>query len=709
MENRVKKAKNVIMDWVKDPLYVPMKEKELAIFMQVEPQDRPILKQALEELLAESKLSINKRGKYSVAKEKIIRGTFIGNKKGFGFIEVEGLTEDYFVPEEYVNDAFHEDIVEAVLVPATRGKRQEAKVINIVEHGITTMVGTFEASANFGFVIPDNQKIAEDIFIPGPWTKKAVSGHKVVVEITDYGNKFNRRRPEGKVIEILGHANDPGVDIISVVRAFGLPMEFTEEVLNQAERVAKPVSEADCNGRRDLRQLRMVTIDGEDAKDLDDAVSLEKDGEDYLLGVHIADVTNYVQERSALDKEALKRGTSVYLTDRVIPMLPHTLSNGICSLNANEDRLALSCLMKIDKSGKVIDHDICESVICVDRRMSYTEVNRILTQKSEEDVKEYGELCDMFELMGELSLILQAVRQKRGAIDFDFPEAKIKLTPEGKPVEVYPYERNAATKLIEDFMLLANETVAEHYYWLETPFVYRIHENPDLEKIQQLTGTIANLGYSMKVSGDEIHPKEIQKLLNRTKGTKEEALIGRMALRSMKQAKYSTECVGHFGLACEYYCHFTSPIRRYPDLQIHRIIKESIRGRMKDNRISHYQEILPLVAYQTSKLERRAEDAERETVKIKMAQYMEERIGEVFEGHISGVTSWGIYVELPNTIEGMIRVEYLTDQFYNYNEAKCELVGVRNKKTYQLGQELRVVVKYVDPVLHTIDFDLADE
>jgi ribonuclease R len=570
------------------------------------------------------------------------------------------------------------------------------------------IVGIFDKSnKNYGFVIPDNTKLADDIFVPSERSKGAVSGHKVVCEITDYGK--NNRKPEGKIVEILGHVNDPGVDIMSIVKGYELPVEFSEKIMHQVENVSNEVSEADMAGRRDLRGVQMVTIDGEDAKDLDDAVSLTMDGDLYKLGVHIADVTNYVQENSALDWEAKNRGTSVYLVDRVIPMLPHKLSNGICSLNAGENRLALSCLMTIDKKGEVVSHEIVESVIKVDRRMTYTSVKKILEDNDEDEINEYEELVPMFELMQELAHILREKRKKRGSIDFDFPETKIILDKDGHPIEIKPYDRNVATKIIEDFMLIANETVAQHFYWMELPFVYRTHDNPDSEKIDKLATFIRNFGYSIKSQQDEIHPKELQKLLTKIEDTPEEALISRLTLRSMKQAKYTTECTGHFGLACQYYCHFTSPIRRYPDLQIHRIIKEQLRGRLNEKRIDHYNEILPEVAKHSSEMERRADEAERETDKLKKVEFMEGHIGEIFEGVISSITSWGVYVELPNTIEGMIHVSMLPGDYFYYDEESYEMVGQATNIRYKLGQTLKVRVNATDKISRTIDFVIPQD
>lgn len=726
-EEKKDKRKKLILELFKDDLYSPMKRKELAMFMQVSDEIRPEFDSLIDEMLAEGSIEQTKRGKLVLAGAAGVPGSkgpgakgtgdekqapgftgrYIGNAKGFGFVEVEGMEEDFFIPEGMENTACHNDTVEIALLHGGKkqGARVEARVVKVLERSTDVIVGTYEASKNYGFVIADNAKFSNDIFIPKEHSKGAVDGHKVIVEITNYGD--SRHNPEGKIVEIIGHQNDPGVDILSIALAFGLPTDFPEKVLNQAESLNKPVSQADMEGRTDLRDTVMVTIDGEDAKDLDDAVSLSMDGENYVLGVHIADVSNYVQENSALDREAIKRGTSAYLADRVIPMLPHALSNGICSLNHGEDRLAMSCIMKIDNTGRVVDYNICESVVNINHRMSYTEVKKIIEDHDPEMIEKYSDVSDMLEKMQELSLILRNKRHKRGAIDFDFPETKLVLDKNGEPIEIKPYERNEATKLIESFMLAANETVAEHYYWKELPFLYRIHENPDEEKIKKLRTFIKNFGYFIKSTGDEIHPKEFQKLIEKVEGTKEEPLISRLTLRSMQQAKYSVECEGHFGLACEYYTHFTSPIRRYPDLQIHRIIKDDLRGRLNERKLEHYNEILPAVAVSTSKDERRADEAERETVKLKKAQYMASRIGEIYEGVISGVTNWGIYVELENTVEGLVHVSTLKG-YYRYDEAKYELIGEDTGITYRLGETVKVMVHDVDMTLRTVDFIIAD-
>lgn len=702
-----KTRKQIVYQFICDEMYVPMKIKELAIVLGVKKEDRPELEEILLELMVEGKIALSKRGKYTKAEETQTIGVFTSHPKGFGFVSIEGEDEDIFIPEAKVGDALHMDKVQVVVSPFATGRRKEGVIVKVLERGMKQIVCTYEESKSFGFAVPDNPRFGTDIFIPIEKSKGAVKGHKVVVEITKYARPG--KSPEGKVVEILGHVNDPGTDILSIVRAYELPMEFSEKIMHQVENVAKDVSGADMAGRMDLRNTVMVTIDGEDAKDLDDAVSVCKDGDNYVLGVHIADVTNYVQEKSALDVEALKRGTSVYLVDRVIPMLPHALSNGICSLNAGEDRLALSCIMTINPKGEVIDHTIAETVIKVDTRMSYTSVKKILEDKDEEEIEKYRDLVPMFELMEELAAILRKKRMKRGSIDFDFPETKVILDSEGKPIDIKPYDRNVATKIIEDFMLIANETVAADYFWQELPFVYRTHDNPDDEKIKKLSMFINNFGYHIHLGGEDIHPKELQKLLTKIEGSPEEALISRLTLRSMKQAKYTTSCTGHFGLAANYYCHFTSPIRRYPDLQIHRIIKENLRGRMNAKRIEHYEKILNDVAKQASETERRAEEAERETVKLKKVQYMENFIGEEFEGVISGVMEWGIFVELPNTVEGLVRVTELRDDYYHFIEANYEMVGENSGKTYKLGQKVKVRVEGTDRIARTVDFSLVED
>ena len=585
-------------------------------------------------------------------------------------------------------------------------KLSEASVEKILERGLKTVVGVYQKNKKFGFVIPDNSRIDSDIFIPGRFENGAKSGDRVVAELTSYGDKV--RSAEGKIIEVIGDYTDPLTDVLSVVRELKIPYEFPEEVTADLKRIPDEVDPRELATRTDLRDLVTVTIDGEDAKDLDDAITLYEENGMYKLGVHIADVSHYVTENSPLDKEALNRGTSCYLVDKVIPMLPEKLSNGICSLNAGKDRLTLSCLMDIDKNGNIVSHKICESVINVNERMTYTAVSAIVEDRDPETMERYSELVPLFDLMLEVSDLLREKRRQRGSIDFDFDESKI-VVEDGKVSYIGAYERRRSNGIIEDFMLAANETIAEDYFWQELPFEYRVHEAPDAEKVKQLGVLISKFGFYFKASRDNVHPKEFQKLIDSISGSECENLVSRMTLRTMKQAKYSTECTGHFGLACRYYCHFTSPIRRYPDLQIHRIIKDNLRGRMNESKIEHYQSILPEVAKRSSEMERRADEAERETIKLKKTEYMQAHIGEEFDGVISGITKWGMYVELPNTIEGLVHVTNMTDDHYEYNEERYEMIGMHTRKVYKLGEALRVQVLDADRLMRTIDFKIVNQ
>ncbi len=709
MKNEINR-KQMVYEFIKDKDYKPLKSKEMALLFCVPKKERKEFHDILDELVAEGSVMIDAKGRYRLPKESVNTGVFMGTSRGFGFVRIEGQEDDIFIPEQQCGNAYDGDVVLVQIYKESggKGRRREGKIIKVVERANETIVGTFEKKEHFGFVVPDREKFTSDIYIGKGKTMGAVTGHKVVVRILDFGDE--KKSPEGEVVEILGHKNDPGVDIASIIRDFCLPEEFPQEVMRQAGATTDVVSTEEIAGRMDLRDRQTVTIDGEDAKDLDDAITLAKmqDG-GYELGVHIADVTHYVTEGSALDKEALKRGTSVYLADRVIPMLPHRLSNGICSLNQGEDRLALSCIITYDKNGKIRDSRIGESVIQVDRRMSYTDVNAIVTLLDEEKRNEYETFVPMFEDMKELAGILRQNRKKQGSIDFDFPECKIQLDEQGVPVDIVPYDRNVATRIIEEFMLAANKVVAEDYFWQEIPFVYRTHEYPDLEKMKELAAMARSFSHTLKVGQEEVHPKEIQKLIESIEGTEEEVFLSRLTLRAMKRAKYATENDGHFGLATKYYCHFTSPIRRYPDLQIHRIIKESLRKGLPEKRRQHYESILPQVAKASSDLERRADDAEREVDKLKKAEYMRSKIGEVYEGIISGVTSWGIYVELTNTVEGMIRLADLEDDVYEYDSDNYRVMGRYSEKEYRLGEKITVQVARADTASRTIDFVIPRE
>ena len=745
------RRKKFILELMGDPIYQPMRLREISSLLRLSKEEKRELYDVLDELCEEGKVSVDRKGRYEKVKGKWKKkkddryyddrreeygseygrkkkdknkkdknkkeqpegiqaeGTFIGHPKGFGFVEIEGQDEDIFIPESDTGTAMHQDKVRIIIRDDKKeGKRQEGVVVKVLERGMPEIVGTYQLNRDFGFVISDNPKFSKDIFIPRKEAAGIKNGDKVIAVITDYGS--GNKNPEGKIKENLGNIRTPGTDILAIVKSFGIPSEFPEKVMKQAQRVPDHVLDADRDGRLDLRHLQTVTIDGEDAKDLDDAISLTKEGDIYHLGVHIADVSNYVQYNSALDREALKRGTSVYLADRVVPMLPECLSNGICSLNQGEDRLALSCLMDINEKGKVVSHQIAETVINVNERMCYTDVKNILEDTDEEAKKRYDALIPMFFMMKELSGILRNSRHHRGSIDFDFPESKIILNAAGKAIDVKPYEANVATKIIEDFMLMANETVAQEYCTEEIPFVYRTHDNPDPEKVESLLTLLHNQGVKIQKAKEEITPKEIQQIIESIEGLPNEAMISRLVLRSMKQAKYTTECSGHFGLAAKYYCHFTSPIRRYPDLQIHRIIKDNLRGRlMREGRTEHYAEILDEVARQSSVCERRADEAERESDKLKKAEYMSYHLGEEFEGIISGVTGWGLYVELPNTVEGLVHVNTLRDDYYVFDQESYELRGEMTKKVYKLGDKVRVRVADADKMLKTVDFELVSD
>jgi len=703
LENR----KKTVLELIAHPQYVPMKIKEIAILLDISKEKRDELKEVLDSLLEEGKIGLSKRGKYGRAEETAQSGIFSGTTKGFGFVTVEGISGDIYVHESNVNGALHGDKVQVAVVDSGHhGNRKEGKILKILERNTVEVVGVYQRNRHYGFVIPDNTRITNDIFIPDGKEKGAVDGHKVVAKLVRYAD--DTHNPEGEIVEILGHRNDPGVDITSVVRAYGIPDEFPEDVMEQVKGVGDTVDVSLFPNRLDLRDWQTVTIDGEDAKDLDDAVTISPTANGYRLGVHIADVSQYVPEGSPLDCEALHRGTSVYLTDRVIPMLPHRLSNGICSLNQGEDRLALSCVMEMDEKGTVTGHQLAETMIRVDRRMTYTAVNAVL-EEDPEAVSEHEEYVEMFRNMKVLADLLRKKRRKRGSIDFDLPESKISLDEQGRPIDIQPYARNQTTDIIEDFMLIANETVAEDYFWQDLPFLYRTHDKPDPEKILGLAALIRTLGAKLRSDKGELHPKELQKMLASIADSPEEAFISRLALRSMKQARYSPECTGHFGLAANYYCHFTSPIRRYPDLQIHRIIKENLAGRLDENRISHYHKILQEVANTSSMTERHAVDAERTVNKMKMAQYMETRIGESYIGMVSGVTKWGMYVELPNTVEGLVHIAKMDQDYFRLDEEHYELVGERTGIVYRMGQKVRIQVSGVDLTANTIDFCIDTE
>lgn len=707
----LKERKERILAYMESEGYVPIKRRDMRAMLSVPQEDREKFESLINELIAEGRVFETKKGKLASPKDlQMATGTFIGHARGFGFVTPDAGGEDIFIPASETMGAMQKDrVLYKMLHKAEKGKKADGVIVRILERGQQRIVGTFEAgSKGYGFVVADDKKIAKDIFISRENTKGAVTGHKVVVEITDYGE--DRRNPEGKVIEILGHVNDPGVDVLSVIRRYELAVEFPEEVYAEIEHLGTEVAEADKKGREDLRDLLTITIDGADAKDLDDAVSLKRLGNgNFELGVHIADVSHYVRENTALDKEAYARGTSVYLVDRVIPMLPHKLSNGICSLNPHVDRLALSCLMEVNGRGEVVSHRILESVINSDYRMTYTAVREILEDGTPALLEQYAEILPMLEDMEELRQILGEKRRKRGSVNFDLPESKIILDENGKPIDIKPYEKSIATNMIEEFMLVCNETIAENSFWQEMPFMYRSHQEPDEDKLEKMEQFLRGFGYYLRKKDGEIHPRELQKVLQKAEETDEERIITRMVLRSMMQARYTAENGGHFGLAAKYYCHFTSPIRRYPDLEIHRMIKKMLHGELDEKASVYYRRKMPDWAKHCSKQERVAEDAERDTDALKKVEFMEDKVGQIYEGIISGVTNWGIYVELPNTIEGMVALSQMDDDYYEFDEKKMLVFGKRTKKSYRLGDKVVVSVAKVDRMMGTIDFAFAEE
>ena len=700
--------KQKLLGLISEAAYNPLKKEELAMIFDIHHTEMPMFYNFLDELVESGYLILTKKGKYTSPNQMgLFVGKLVSHKKGFGFVESdEEYTQDLFIPADSLNGAMHNDrVIAEITTPATDEKRAEGRIIKVVERAITDVVGTFQESKNFGFVLPDNKKFNKDIFIPRKFFNGARGNDKVVCRITQWPTED--RKPEGKIIEILGQKGDRYVEIASVIREHGLPEEFPKKVLDEAEKVAIEIPQEEIDRRLDIRDMNIFTIDGEDAKDLDDAVSIEVlDNGNYKLGVHIADVTHYVKEKSKLDKEALKRATSVYLVDKVIPMLPKTLSNGVCSLNPFEDKLTLSVFMEIDHKGEVVKHDIKETIINSKARMTYTEVSDILEKDDEKLKKTFAKVADDFFTAEKLARILMKRREKRGAIDFDFPEAKIILNNDGDVVDIVQYERRISNRIIEEFMLITNETVAEHFFWLNMPFVYRVHETPAHEKIETLNKFISTFGYVIKGDLESVHPKALQGIIEQIHGKTEEKAISTIMLRSLKQARYSPECVGHFGLAAQYYSHFTSPIRRYPDLQIHRIIKEFLNGKISQKRQDQLAQIVDYASTQSSEREREAELAERDVKDIYKARYMEDRVGEEFVGIVSSVTSFGMFIELDNTVEGLVRLADMNDDYYIFDDNTFTILGERTKKMYRIGDVVKIRVEKVNVDFKEIDFKL---
>ena len=699
-----------LLHYMKDEAYKPLTVQELEQAFGIE--DSSDFKEFVKALvhMEEKGLVVRTRSnRYGLPqKMNLVRGKLTGHAKGFAFvIPDEPGMDDIFIPPNETNNAMHGDTVLARVSEASSGQRREGSVVRILERGLVQMVGTYVESKHFGFVIPDDKKFTSDIFIPQSAAKGAVEGHKVVVKLTTYPE--GRKSAEGEIIQILGHKNDPGVDILSVIYKHGLPLAFPEEVLEQANETPDTIDESEIANRRDLRSETIVTIDGADAKDLDDAVTVTVlENGNYKLGVHIADVSYYVKEGTPIDVEAEERATSVYLVDRVIPMIPHRLSNGICSLNPKVDRLTLSCTMEISPDGDVVNHEIFQSVIKTTERMTYSDVNRILIDQDEEVRSQYEPLVPMFERMEELAEILRNKRMKRGAIDFDFKESKVLVDEEGNPTDVVLRERSVAEKLIEEFMLAANETVAEHFHWMEVPFIYRIHEDPKEDKLRKFFEFITNFGYIVKGTANEVHPRALQEIIEEVQGKPEEMVVSTVMLRSMQQAKYNPESLGHFGLSTEFYTHFTSPIRRYPDTIVHRLIRTYlIEGKLDEATREKWNARLPEIAQHSSKMERRAVDAERETDELKKAEYMEDKIGEEYDGIISSVTNFGMFVELPNTIEGLVHVSYMTDDYYRFDDRHFAMIGERTGNVFRIGDEITVRVVKVNKEERSIDFEIV--
>jgi len=702
-----------ILDFMRETAYKPMTYQELGEQLHItDKQENKLLLKVLIELEQEGSIYRNRNDRYGVPERmNLIRGRLQAHAKGFGFLIPEDKEQvDIYIHANDLHGAMNNDKLFVRVTGKSNNGKQEGEVVRIITRANSRIVGTLESTENFSFVHADDKRISKDIFVPAKSLMGAVNGQKVVVQIVHYPEDV-RAAAEGEIIEILGHKDDPGVDILSIIRKHQLPESFPDEVNEEANGVPDSIQEDELKGRRDLRNTRTVTIDGEDAKDLDDAVQVEQlDNGNIILRVSIADVGYYVREKSRLDEEAYNRGCSVYLVDRVIPMLPHRLSNGICSLNPQVDRLALTCEMEIDERAKVVNHDIYSSVIRTVERMTYTNVRKILIDRDPELMERYQDLVADFELMDVLRQRLRQGRMSRGAIDFDFPEAKILVDENGKPYDIVKRDRSVAEMLIEEFMLVANETVAEHFNKMKVPFLYRIHEDPDSEKLMRFVEFAGNFGYMIKgIKGTKVHPQTLQKLLDEIKGTKEETVISTVMLRSMKQAKYDAESTGHFGLAAEFYSHFTSPIRRYPDLVIHRVIREILlSGNLSDKRHAYLSERMVDIAKQSSERERTAVEAERDTDNLKKAEFMLDKIGEEFEGIISSVTSFGMFVELTNTVEGLIRLSDLTDDYYNHHEIQHALIGERTSKVFRLGDEVKVRVARVNMDDHTIDFEMVD-
>ena len=707
----MEEKEELILRFMKTEDYVPMKAKEMALILMVPKSKYNEFVNLLNKLESEYKIVKNRKNRYRISEIETFEGTYRKNQKGFGFIKIENREDEIYVSKENSNNALNGDkVIVEIIEEKSKEKKAEGRILKIIKHEKDTVVGIFQNNKNFGFVVPDDKSFGTDIFISKKNFGKARNNHKVLVQITKYPEKG--KKAEGKIIEVIGNVNEAGVDMLSLIKEYDLPYKFPEEVIEEAKKQGDEIDKKDIPNRVDLRDKIIFTIDGEDAKDLDDAVRVEKlENGNYKLDVHIADVSYYVKQDSKLDKEAVIRGTSIYMLGRVIPMLPRELSNGICSLNAGEDRYTLSCSMEIDKKGKVISSSVYKGIIKVTERMTYTDVQKILDKSDEKVLKRYEKYIEEFENMKELAIILKNRRLEQGYLNLDIPESKIILDTDGKAIDVKKYETNFANEIIEQFMLTANETMAEKFYWLDAPFIYRVHENPDLEKITELNKFLFNFGYKIKANKDNVYPKEFSKVLEEVKGKEEERVVSNLILRTLKVARYEAENKGHFGIASKYYCHFTSPIRRYPDLFIHRIISKYIENNydIKEKEIQKLYDLAEKRADSSSEREKIATKVEREAIDIKKAEYMENKIGEVYEGIVSSVTQFGIFVELENTVEGLIRFENLGDEYFIYDENKKILIGERTNKIYKIGDKVKIKVIKANKLLRQIDFELYND
>lgn len=701
------KKEEIILEFMKDPEYKPMKAKEIAIILGVPKKEYPKFQEAIAELEKEFKIGKNHKNKYKVIEEEYKEGNFKKNAKGFGFVNI-GEDDEIYISKENTNNALNGDIVLVeILEEKNKLKKAEGKIKRIIKHEKDTIVGTFQNNRNFGFVVPDDKNFGTDIFISKSNFGKARNGHKVLVEITKYPK--NDKKAEGKIIEILGKPNEAGVDMLSLIKEYRLPSRFPEPVVKEAQKFGDKIEEKEIQKRIDNRKDIIFTIDGEDAKDLDDAVRVTKmENENYRLDVHIADVSHYVKENSLLDNEALIRGTSIYMLGRVIPMLPRELSNGLCSLNAGQDRFTLSCSMEINKEGKVVSSEVYKGIINVKERMNYHDVQKILDKSDTDVLERYKPYIKDFETMAELATILKNRRMEQGYLNLDIPESKIDLDINGKVINIGKYETSFSNEIIEQFMLIANETIAEKFYWLQAPFIYRVHEDPDIDKVKELNKFLFNFGMNIKISNEKVYPTEFSKILEQIKGKEEEKVVSNLILRTLKVAKYESENKGHFGIASKYYCHFTSPIRRYPDLFIHRIISKYLDNNydVPEKWIEDYMQKAEDRARESSEREKIATKVERESEDLKKAEYMEGKIGEEYEGIVSSVTQFGIFVELPNTVEGLIRFDDLGDEYFIYDENRKRLIGERTNKTYQIGDKVKIRVKSASKMLRQIDFEV---